>query len=71
MTNCICKVYLKNDKIVIGFFCKIPFNNRNNKLLPVIITSNNVINVTNNNKIIKLIINNKEKEIKIDKSIKK
>ena len=65
MENCICKIYLKNDKIGIGFLCKIPFHNN---LLPVLITNNNIYN--ENDKIIKLIINNEEKEIKIDKSRK-
>ena len=63
MENCICKIYLKDDKIGIGFLCKIPFHNN---LLPVLITNNNIFN--ENDKIIKLIINNEEKEIKIDKS---
>jgi len=65
MENSICKIYLKNDKIGIGFLCKIPFHNN---LLPVLITNNNIFN--ENDKIIKLIINNEEKEIKIDKSRK-
>ena len=65
MENCICKIYIKNDKIGIGFLCKIPFHN---KLLPVLITNNNIFD--ENDKIIKLIINNEEKEIKIDKSRK-
>ena len=63
MENCICKIYLKNDKIGIGFLCKIPFHN---DLLPVLITNNKF----ENDKIIKLNINNEEKEIKIDKSRK-
>ena len=65
MENCICKIYLKNDKIGIGFLCKIPFHNN---LLPVLISNNNIFD--ENDKIIKLIINNEEKEIKIDKSRK-
>ena len=65
MENCICKIYLKNDKIGIGFLCKIPFHH---KLLPVLITNNNIFD--ENDKNIKLIINNEEKEIKIDKSRK-
>ena len=63
--NCICKIYLKNDKIRMGFLCKIPFQN---KLLPVLIINKNLFN--ENDKIIKLIINNEKKEIKIDKSRK-
>ena len=66
MENCTCKIYLKNDNIGIGFLCKIPYHN---KLLPVLITNNNIFN--ENDKIIKLIIKNKEKEIKIDNSRKK
>ena len=41
MENCICKIYIKNDKIGIGFLCKIPFHNN---LLPVLITNNNFEN---------------------------
>ena len=63
--NCICKIYLKNNKIGIGFLCKISFHN---KLLPVLIINKNIFN--ENDKIIKIIINNEEKEIKIDKSRK-
>ena len=63
MENCICKIYLIKDKIGIGFLCKIPFHNN---LLPVLITNNKF----ENDKIIKLNINNEEKEIKIDKSRK-
>ena len=70
MENCICKIYLNNCKIGTGFFCKIPFNNN---LLPVLITSNHILNENDidNNKIIKLMINNKMKKIKIDNSRKK
>jgi len=71
MNYCIHKVYLNNNKIGLGFFCKIPINNRNKKFLPVIITSNNALNDSKNIKIIKLINNNKIKEIKIDNSRKK
>ena len=53
MENCICKIYLKNNKIEIGFLCKIPFHN---KLLPVLIINKNIFN--ENDKIIKIIINN-------------
>ena len=65
MENCICKIYLKNEKIGIGFLCKIPFHH---KLLHVLIANNNIFD--ENDKIIKIIINNEEKEIKIDKSRK-
>ena len=70
MENCICKIYLKNGEIGTGFFCKIPFNNN---LLPVLITNNHVLNENDidNNKKIKLMINNKVKTIEIDNSRKK
>ena len=42
MEKCICK--LKIDEIeATGFFCKIPFPDKNN-MLPVFITNNHVIN---------------------------
>ena len=70
MENCICKIYLKNGGIGTGFFCKIPFNNN---LLPVLITNNHILNELDidNNKKIKLNINNKVKTITIDNSRKK
>ena len=70
MENCICKINLKNDEIGIGFFCKIPFYNN---LLPVLITNNHILNKDDidNNKIIKLMINNKVKKIEIDNSRKR
>ena len=70
MENCICKINLKNDEIGTGFFCKIPFNNN---LLPVLITNNHILNKDDidNDKIIKLMINNKIKQIEIDNSRKK
>ena len=75
MENCICKIY-QNEKKGTGFFCKIPFPDKYN-LLNVLITNNHILNENDieNNKIIKLIIHNKEqkviKEIKIDGSRKR
>ena len=69
MENCICKVNQKNGKIGIGFLCKIPFPNTRNNLLPVLMVNNNILN--ENDKIIYLTINNKTKEIALDKSRKK
>jgi len=62
MEKCICKIYLNKGGLGTGFFCKIPFNN---SLLPVLITNNHVLNENDidNNKIIKLTINNKVKQI--------
>ena len=68
MENYICKVYLKNDEIGIGFLCKFPFNNN---ILPVLIINSHILNSIYNNKYIKLKFNNEVKEIKIDNSKKK
>ena len=67
MENCICKIYKDNIPKGIGFFCKIPFKN---KLLHALITNNHNLNEKDieNNKSIKIDINKKIKEIKIDKS---
>ena len=76
MENCICKIINDNGIKGTGFFCKIPFPDKNN-LLTVLITNNHILNEKDieNNKIIKLIIYNKnqniEKIIKIDDSRKK
>jgi len=67
MENCICKIFLKNDEIGIGFLCKFSINNN---VLPVLITNNNILNNINHNKYIKLNFNNEIKEIKIDNSRK-
>ena len=75
MENCICKIYQK-DKKGTGFFCKIPFPDKNN-LLNVLITNNHILNEEDieNNKIIELIMYDKEKKIKreiaIDESRKR
>ena len=77
LENCICKIY-KNGKKGTGFFCKIPFPDKNN-LLNVLITNNHILNENDieNNKIVKLIMYNKEgnenieKEILIDESRKR
>ena len=39
----ICILKLKNGKEVLGFFCKVPFPNKNN-LLPILFVKNNLIN---------------------------
>ena len=65
MNNCVCKIYNKSEGT--GFFTKILFKS---KLLPVLITNNNVIDINDikNNKIISIYLNNDKKEetIKID-----
>ena len=75
MENCICKIY-QNERTGTGFFCKIPFPDKNN-VLNVLITNNHILNKEDikNNKIIELIINNKEgkikREIKMDETRKR
>ena len=66
MENCICKININDGSRATGFFCKIPFNHY---LLPVLITNHSVLN--ENDKIISLTINNKDKIIKLDNSRKK
>ena len=70
MENCTCIIYKEDGKKGTGFFCKIPFLNY---LLPVLITNNHVLNENDieNDKIINLSINNEVKKIKIDNSRKK
>ena len=77
MEKCICKIY-QNGKKGTGFFCKIPFPDKNN-LLSVLITNNHILSQKDieDNKIIKLTMysseenKNIEKEIKIDESRKR
>ena len=75
MENCICKIY-QNERTGTGFFCKIPFPDKNN-VLNVLITNNHILNKEDikNNKIIELIMNNKEgkikREIKMDETRKR
>ena len=54
MEKCICKIY-QNGKKGTGFFCKIPFPDKNN-LLNVLITNNHILSQKDieDNKIIKL-----------------
>ena len=62
LENCICQIYRKKGGKGTGFFCKILFQN---KLLPVLITNNHVLNEEDikNNEIIELTIyNNIEKK---------
>ena len=77
MENCICKIH-QNGKEGTGFFCKIPFPDESN-LLNVLITNYHILNQNDieNNKIITLIMYNKEenrneeKKITIDESRKR
>jgi len=56
MGNYICKINVKQEQAT-GFFCKIPFPDKNN-MLPVFITNNHVIN--------EQILNTKDAKMKID-----
>ena len=58
MNNCVCRIYNNGDRT--GFFTKIPFKN---KLLPVLITNNHIINENdiNNNETITFDLNNDKK----------
>jgi len=75
LENCICQIYQKNGGKGTGFFCKILFQN---KLLPVLITNNHVLNEKDikNNEIIEFTMynniekKNKDMSIKIDNSRK-
>ena len=61
----ICKIVGSNGGIEKGFFCRIPFYNKENPL-PVLITNNTIINKdeirSKNKNIIELIINNNNKQ---------
>ena len=71
MENCICRIYGHHGKKATGFFCKIPFPDKNN-LLPFLITNNHVLNEIDieNSKTINLTMHNKEKNENIEKKIK-
>ena len=62
MKNCIWKIYLENGKKGTGFFCKIPFPDKN-RLITVLITNNHVINEEYPEKIL-LLFNNENNERK-------
>jgi V8-like Glu-specific endopeptidase len=78
MENCICKIVKDNGGKGTGFFCSIPFPDKNN-LLNVLITNNHILSQKDieDNKIIKLTVysveekKNIEKEIKMDESRKR
>ena len=74
MNKNICMIKTENGKQGTGFFCKIPFPNKEN-LLPVLMTNNHIINqdlLLGDNKIITLLIKNdpKVKIINLNNRIK-
>ena len=70
MENCLCKIFQENGGKGTGFFCNIPYYG---KTIPFLLTNNHVLNKNDieDNKIIRLTINDKPKKIKIDKTRKK
>ena len=70
MKNSICKINLLNGNKGTGFFCKILYKN---KIVPLLITNNHVINqeiLNRNENILITINNNEEKEINLENRIK-
>ena len=67
----ICKILYNKGNNGVGFFCNIPFSDES-KLLPVLISNNNILNKKDiiSNKKIKLLLNNDEYEIIISDSRK-
>ena len=73
MEKCICKIKI-NNKQGTGFFCKIPFPDKN-KILPVLITNNHILDeneLSENNVEIQLFIKAEEdiKRINLNKRMK-
>ena len=58
LENCICKVFIDDESKVTGFFCNIKYDN---KVMPVLITNNRVLNEDRIklNSIIKICFNKK------------
>ena len=72
MDKCICKIKIGETTTGTGFFCKIPFPNRNN-MLPVFITNNHILNkalLYSNNTNIKIYIK-EDTDIKIVTNLNK
>ena len=72
MENCICQIYKENNLKGTGFFCKIPFPNKD-YLLHTLITNYNILKEEDieNNTIICININKEMHEIKIDNTRQK
>ena len=74
MRSKVCKISIEDNIKGTGFFCKIPYPDKNN-LLPVLISSNNIIDesrIKKEKEIISILINNDEelKEIELCNRIK-
>ena len=68
----ICKIKINNSKEGLGFFCKIPFPDKNS-LLPVLITSSNIISndsLEKEKEKIRIVIENKNIDINLSNRIK-
>ena len=58
----ICQIIMPNGGFGSGFFCKIPYTENNNILLPVLITCNHVLNKDSiNSKDLTIILNGEKK----------
>jgi len=69
MKNMLCKIYIKEDFKGTGFFCKIPYNGN---LLPIFMTNNHIINesILTSEQNITISMNNKFKKIELEDKIK-
>ena len=61
----VCEICVSTNKFGSGFFCKIPYTQNNNLLLPVLITNNNVLSKNELESDLKIIINGETKIISL------
>ena len=63
--NAVCEICVSENKFGSGFFCKIPYTQNNNLLLPVLITNNHVLSKDSLENDIKIKINGETKFISL------
>ena len=63
--NAVCEICVSEHKFGSGFFCKIPYTQNNNLLLPVLITNNHVLSKDSLENDIKIKINGETKFISL------
>jgi hypothetical protein len=61
----VCEICISTNKFGSGFFCKIPYTQNNNLLLPVLITNNHVLSKNELESDLKIIINGETKIISL------
>ena len=61
----VCEICVSTNKFGSGFFCKIPYTQNNNLLLPVLITNNHVLSKNELESDLKIIINGETKIISL------